>query len=98
MIVFHPVHLQRWAEREVAKSCSVACGLLSTKAARRMMIPGVQNPHWLAPPSLNAPAQAALSEGPIRWSVVTTRPATRLAGVTQDTRGLPSIHTVQQPH
>ena len=30
--------------------------------------------------------------------VVTARPATRRTGVTHDTRGAPSIHTVQQPH
>ena len=30
--------------------------------------------------------------------MVTSRPATRRTGVTQDTRGAPSTHTVQHPH
>jgi len=62
------------------------------------MIPGVQKPHWLAPVAQKALAHAR------RWSsgrpstVVTVRPATRRAGVTQATRGAPSTNTVQQPH
>src|ERR1700722_1395754 len=98
MIVLQPVHLQRWAESDVAKSSAFASGLLSNRAARRMMIPGVQNPHWLAPESLKAPVQTDRKEASIPSSVVTARPATLRAGVTHDTRGLPSIQTVQHPH
>ena len=61
-----------------------------------MTIPGVQNPHWLPPWSQNATAHASASGRPS--TVVTARPATRATGVTHDTRGCPSTHTVQQPH
>ena len=60
------------------------------------MIPGVQNPHWLAPAAVNASAQRPASSSPS--TLVTCRPATRRAGVTQATRGWPSTKTVQQPH
>ncbi len=60
------------------------------------MIPGVQNPHWLAPWALNASAQRPASDIPS--IVVTDRPAARRTGVTQDTRGCPSTSTVQHPH
>ncbi len=62
------------------------------------MIPGVQKPHWLAPALTNASAQRSRNAGARPSVVVTARPATRRTGVTQDTRGEPSIHTVQQPH
>ena len=55
-------------------------------AASRMMIPGVQNPHWLAPVSVNASAHRSRSTGSIPSRVVTSRPATRRTGVTQATR------------
>ena len=64
--------------------------------ASRTMIPGVQNPHWLAPAAVNASAHRPPSSSPS--TVVTCRPATRRAGVTQATRGWPSTSTVQQPH
>ena len=68
------------------------------RAARRMMMPGVQNPHWLAPASVKASAQRRRTSGSRPSRVVTSRPATRRAGVTQATRGAPSTHTVQHPH
>ncbi len=68
------------------------------RAASRMMIPGVQKPHWLAPVSLKARAHSSRTAGSSPSSVVTARPATRRTGVTQATRAAPSIHTVQQPH
>ena len=61
-------------------------------------MPGVQKPHWLAPWATKAFAHR------MRWScetpssVVTSRPMTRLIGVTQATRGAPSTQMVQQPH
>lgn len=61
------------------------------------MIPGVQNPHWLAPVLQNASAHSAAAS-PNPSSVVTRLPATRRAGVTQETRGIPSTRTVQAPH
>ncbi len=60
------------------------------------MIPGVQNPHWLAPLAQNASAQRSPSASPS--IVVTDRPAIRRTGVTHATRGAPSTSTVQQPH
>jgi len=60
------------------------------------MIPGVQKPHWLAPVEAKAAAHRSASGSPS--TVVTDRPATRAAGVTQATRGAPSTSTVQQPH
>lgn len=64
--------------------------------AARMMIPGVQKPHWLPPWSENACAHWSASASPS--IVVTRRPATRTTGVTHDTRGWPSTQTVQHPH
>ncbi len=62
------------------------------------MMPGVQNPHWLAPAAVKASAQAARSASSMPSRVVTARPVTRRAGVTHATRGWPSTSTVQQPH
>ena len=62
------------------------------------MMPGVQNPHWLAPVAQKASAQASLRAGSRPASVVIRRPATRRAGVTQATRAAPSTSTVQAPH
>jgi hypothetical protein len=97
-IVLQPVHRQRCAESAVHTSPDVASGFRSTSAASRMMIPGVQKPHWLAPASLNASVQTERSEGSIPSSVVTARPSTRRTGVTHETRAEPSTQTVQQPH
>ncbi len=65
-------------------------------AARRTTMPGVQNPHWLAPVAAKAPAHRSASARPSR--VVTARPAMRAVGVTHATRGAPSTRTVQHPH
>ena len=66
------------------------------RAATRTMIPGVQKPHWEAPWAAKDRHQPSASGRPA--SVVTARPATRDAGVTQETRGWPSTQTVQHPH
>jgi hypothetical protein len=58
----------------------------------------VQKPHWLAPVEVKASTQRSSSAGSRPSTVVTDRPATRRTGVTQETRGSPSTHTVQQPH
>jgi len=63
-----------------------------------MRIPGVQNPHWLAPALRKASAQRVRSSGSNPSTVVTDRPATRLTAVTQATRAASSTHTVQHPH
>ena len=63
-----------------------------------MMIPGVQNPHWLAPVAVNASTHRARVASSRPSSVVTSRPASRATGVTHATRGAPSTHTVQHPH
>ena len=62
------------------------------------MIPGVQKPHWEPPVATKASAHAAPTSSPNPASVVTARPATRVAGVTHETRASPSTSTVQQPH
>ena len=61
-------------------------------------MPGVQNPHWLAPVAQNASPQASRRSAGSPSSVVIDRPRTRRAGVTHDTRGAPSTSTVQHPH
>ena len=61
-------------------------------------MPGVQNPHWLAPVATKASTQRSLRSGSSPSTVVTARPATRRSGVTQATRAEPSTQTVQQPH
>ncbi len=47
----HPVHRHRWASRARAhrRRRPPASVRRLPRAASRMMIPGVQNPHWLAP-------------------------------------------------
>ncbi len=90
-----PVQRHRWAAsaRCTAAGWRRASGV---SAATRMMIPGVQKPHCDAPASANVAVHASASGRPA--SVVTSRPAARASGVTQATRGWPSIQTVQQPH
>ena len=61
-------------------------------------MPGVQNPHWLAPAATKASTQRSLTSGGSPSTVVTARPATRRTAVTQATRAAPSTQTVQQPH
>ena len=61
-------------------------------------MPGVQNPHWLAPVAQKASAQACRRSGSRPARVVIWRPATRRAGVTQETRAAPSTSTVHAPH
>ena len=61
-------------------------------------MPGVQKPHWLAPVASNASVQRRRSSSASPSTVVTARPATRRAAVTQETRGRPSTQTVQHPH
>ncbi len=61
-------------------------------------MPGVQNPHWLAPAAAKASTQRALSGGGRPSTVVTERPATRRTTVTHATRATPSTQTVQHPH
>ena len=51
---------------------------------------------WLTPVVQNASAHCGPRSRPS--TVVTSRPATRLIGVTHATRGAPSTNTVQQPH
>ena len=71
---------------------------LSRLPAKRMTMPGVQNPHCEPPVARNAAAAASRAVGSSPSTVVTVRPATRAAGVTQATRGSPSTSTVQHPH
>ena len=61
-------------------------------------MPGVQNPHWLAPVAQKASPHASRSARSSPSSVVTVRPRTRRTGVTHATRGWPSTSTVQHPH
>jgi hypothetical protein len=61
-------------------------------------MPGVQNPHWLAPAAANAFTKPLYVAGSRPFTVVTARPLTRRSGVTQATRAEPSTRTVQQPH
>ena len=94
-MVCQPVQRHRCARRAWSIAAAVS-GAFAAAPARRTMIPGVQKPHWLAPQAVNARAQRSASGRPS--TVVTARPATRRAGVTQATRACPSTRTVQQPH
>jgi hypothetical protein len=94
-MVFHPVQRQTWATSALRTAGSSHLPGVPM-AARRMTMPGVQKPHWLAPCASNAAHHAAAVSRPSR--VITLRPLTRDAGVTQATRGTPSTQTVQQPH
>ncbi len=69
-----------------------------TWPTKRHTMPGVQKPHWVAPQAKNACDQRCCSVGLSPAAVVTWRPATLRAGVTQATRGASSTSTVQQPH
>src|ERR1700694_4217072 len=92
-----PVHLHRWASNaEWVLRQSTSLG--GPRKARRMMIPGVQKPHWLAPVARKASTHLCRTSESSPSSVTIWRPATRLAGVTQATLALPSTQTVQQPH
>ena len=94
-----PVQRQRWAARaRAAAPRSSWSAPLASRPAKRQMIPGVQNPHWLPPVAEKARAQPSRTSASSPSRVVMARPATRLAGVTQATRGWPSTRTVQQPH
>ena len=92
-IVFHPVQRHRCASSARSTSSRVA-----SSAARRITMPGVQNPHWLRARRTNASAKRRCVAASSPSTVVTSRPATRRTGVTQATRGDPSTHTVQHPH
>ena len=97
----HPVQRHRWARRPASTSRRVTVDARlgsSSSAARRITMPGVQKPHWLAPDRTKAAAQRSRSSAGSPSSVVTRRPATRRTGVTQATRGAPSTQTVQHPH
>jgi hypothetical protein len=94
-MVCQPVHRQRWAARAERTEREPAA---PARGMSRMRMPGVQKPHWLAPAATKASAQRSRSSGSTPSRVVTERPATRRAGVTQATRGRPSTQTVQQPH
>ena len=96
-IVRHPVHRQRWASSARPTTVSFPRSEAASEATR-MMIPGVQNPHWLAPVAVNAFVHSSRIGSGSPSRVVISRPATRDTGVTQATRGAPSTHTVQQPH
>ena len=97
-IVCQPVQRHRWASSAWSTVARPAAGRPAARAASRTTIPGVQNPHWLAPVAQNALAQRPRSAASRPSMVVTARPATRRAGVTHATRGCPSTRTVQQPH
>lgn len=98
-MVCHPVHRHRCASNAwFTGPWSPTSTPFAARASNRTIIPGVQKPHWLAPVSQNAAAHRARCCGSRPSSVVTLRPDTRLAGVTQETRGAPSTRTVQQPH
>ena len=86
------------APRLAAPTSAAASGRRGRRPSSRTMIPGVQKPHWLPPVATSASAHRSRTSAPGRRAVVTARPATRRAGVTQATRGAPSTSTVQQPH
>ena len=95
-----PVQRHRWARRAASTSWRDGSPAppRSPRAARRITMPGVQKPHWLAPRATKASAQRSRCSGARPSRVVTLRPATRRTGVTHATRGNPSTHTVQHPH
>ena len=94
----HPVQRHRCADRAVRTAASSAPPRRCSSEARRITIPGVQKPHWLAPVSTNASVQRRRRSSGSPSTVVTARPATRRVAVTHETRGEPSTQTVQHPH
>ena len=95
-----PVQRHRWASSAASTSRRVG-GVPArrpSRAARRMTMPGVQKPHWLAPAATKAATQRSRERRRRTLEGGHRRPATRRTGVTQATRGAPSTHTVQQPH
>ena len=59
-IVRHPVQRQRWARRACSTAgwpSGPAAAPLARRPSSRQTMPGVQNPHWLAPVAQNASAQ-----------------------------------------
>ena len=94
----HPVQRHRWANKADSTAWRVGGRSPFSSAAKRSRMPGVQNPHWLAPVATKASTQRSLRSGSSPSTVVTARPDTRRSGVTQATRAEPSTQTVQQPH
>src|SRR5436190_8376792 len=95
--VCQPVHRHRCAASPRSTSTRRVRPFASNDAAR-ITIPGVQNPHCEPPVPTNAPAMQSRVAESSPSTVVTARPSTRAAGVTQATRASPSMSTVQQPH
>ena len=98
-MVCQPVQRQRCAARALSTVArSVRSAPRRSWPTNRQTMPGVQKPHWVAPQARNASDHRCCSVGLRPAAVVTCRPATRRAGVTQATRGASSTSTVQQPH
>ena len=94
-IVRQPVQRQRWAS---SARPTVASSWRSS-ALNRMMIPGVQKPHWLAPVAVKAsdPSRTRRGIEAFERRHVASREPPRLASRTRP-RGAPSTSTVQHPH
>ena len=95
-MVCQPVQRQRWASRAWSTAAARAVPA-AADAARRTMMPGRAEPA-LAGPGRGERASPSARRPSRPSTVVTCRPATRRAGVTQATRAWPSTRTVQQPH
>ena len=98
-MVLQPVHRHRWAESDAPKSSAVRVWLSLYEGGQPHDDPGSAEPA-LACTGVAERTGPGRSERGIHSVERCHRdgPVTLRAGVTQETRGLPSIHTVQHPH
>ncbi len=98
IIFTKPVQRQIWLLRDFVISSREGSGFRSIRCFARTTIPGMQNPHWTPPVSVNDLAKMSLSFSVSPSSVMTFLPFAFFAGTAQDATALPSTMTVQQPH
>jgi len=98
MIFLYPVHRQRFPDKASSISCLDAFGFLSKRAFEDMIMPGVQNPHCIAPWSTNAVWIKSGSPSFIKPStVLISFPSASTAKTKQESIGIPSTSTVHDP-
>ena len=108
-ILVYPVQRHRFLDRLFTISSRLGFGLFCNRVAVFIIMPGMQNPHCVAPFSKNAcwtgcktemssPAFIPFAAGASPSMVMMSRPDARLASSKHDFVGLPFIITMQLPH
>ena len=98
-IFLYPVQRQTFPRSACLISGRVGLEFRSSKAFALRSMPGVQNPHWMAPLSTKARCSGCGSWNvPMPSMVLICRPSIWDTFVTQDLVGVPSISTVHEPH